>query len=162
MSVQEEFITLETATGNIYGTLTRPAGDEHERIVLIISDSGPTDRDGNSPMLAGKNDCLKMLAVALAEQGIASVRYDKRGVAESLPAAPREIDLRIEYYVQDTVEWVQMLEREYGYAQISLVGHGEGALISALAAQLYPVTSLISIGKGAGRSATSVIRTPTG
>lgn len=157
MNTHEEFITLETATGHIYGTITHPTGDEYEKIALIIADSGPTDRDGNSPMLAGKNDCLKMLAEALAEQGIASVRYDKRGVAESLSAGPHEIDLRIEHYIQDTVEWTQMLTRDYGYAQVSLIGHGEGALISALAAQQYPVKSLISIA-GTSEKASAVLR----
>jgi len=60
---------------------------------LILAGSGPTDRDGNSAD-GGGVDTLKLLAEALAERGIASVRYDKAGVAASLAAAPaREQDL---------------------------------------------------------------------
>src|SRR5579872_4850595 len=75
----ESDISLETATGTIYGTLTLPAGNAPVPIVLIVAGSGPTDRDGNSPGLPGKNDAYKLLAAALAQRGIASIRYDKRG-----------------------------------------------------------------------------------
>ena len=101
MNINEKPITLETTTGNICGTMTLPGSGDNENIALIISGSGPTDRDGNSRLVSGKNDCLKMLATALAEQGVASVRYDKRGESYSYSAAPNEIDLSIERYVQD-------------------------------------------------------------
>src|SRR5882672_2605071 len=55
-------------------------------VVLLLSGSGPTDRNGNSPMLPGKNNSLQMLAEGLADNGIASLRYDKRGVGESAKA----------------------------------------------------------------------------
>ncbi|MBH9787677.1 alpha/beta hydrolase, partial [Clostridioides difficile] len=51
-------------------------------VALIIAGSGPTDKDGNSA-LAGKNNSLKMLAEGLAQQGIATVRYDKRGLGDN-------------------------------------------------------------------------------
>ena len=55
--------------------------------MLIVTGSGPTDRDGNSAGLPGTNDNLKQLARGLAEQGIASVRYDKRGIGQNTPTA---------------------------------------------------------------------------
>ncbi|MGH9593989.1 MAG: alpha/beta hydrolase, partial [Bryobacteraceae bacterium] len=67
--------TLETPTGKIYGTLELPSGDGPFPVVVIHAGSGPTDRDGNTPALPGKNDSLKMLAEALAAHGIASLRY---------------------------------------------------------------------------------------
>ncbi|MGH9419705.1 MAG: alpha/beta hydrolase, partial [Thermoanaerobaculia bacterium] len=72
-------------------------------VVLILSGSGPTDRNGNSPVFPGKNNSLQMLAEGLADNGIASLRYDKRGVGESAKAMASESDIRFETYVDDAV-----------------------------------------------------------
>ena len=53
------------------------------KIVLIHAGSGPTNKDGNT-LGGGKNNSLKMIAEALAEQGIASIRFDKRGIGDNL------------------------------------------------------------------------------
>ncbi len=60
--------------------------------------------------MAGKNDSLKMLAVALAEAA-ASVRYDKRGVGESA-ALKSEADLRLDHYVDDARQWIELLAKD--------------------------------------------------
>lgn len=78
-----EPITLETPSGTLYGTLEWPQSRSPVPVVLIIAGSGPTDRDGNSIILKGPNNSLKLLAEGLAARGIASVRYDKRGVGET-------------------------------------------------------------------------------
>ena len=85
-------ITLATPTGTIHGTLSLPASAPPYPVVLIIAGSGPTDRDGNAASI--HPDSYKLLAAALARDGIASVRYDKRGVGESAQAAPPESQLR--------------------------------------------------------------------
>lgn len=72
-------------------------------VVLMLSGSGPTDRNSNSPVLPGKNNSLQMLAEGLAENGIASLRYDKRGVGESAKAMVSDSDIRFETYVDDAV-----------------------------------------------------------
>ncbi len=98
----ETNIVLKTATGAIAGTLSLPASAKKAvPVVLLISGSGPTDRDGNSAMLPGKNNALKLLANALAARGIASVRYDKRGIGASASAMGAEKDLRFDMYVDD-------------------------------------------------------------
>src|SRR2546421_340329 len=51
-----EAITVETPTGTLYGTLERPASTSPVPVVLMISGSGPTDRDGNSALLKGANN----------------------------------------------------------------------------------------------------------
>ena len=107
----EQAIQLETPTGVIKGTLTLPQGESKAPVVLVIAGSGPTDRDGNTPMAAGKNDSLKLLAAALRGYGIASVRYDKRGIAASKGAACSEADLRFEHYVQDAASWITKLAK---------------------------------------------------
>src|SRR5262245_9070429 len=62
----------------VYGTLVRPSGPGPFPAVVMVAGSGPTDRDWNSPLLPGTNGSARLLAEALAQAGIASLRYDKR------------------------------------------------------------------------------------
>src|SRR5499427_8420864 len=62
----------------VYGTLLRPSGSGPFPAIVMIAGSGPTDRDWTSPLLPGTNGSARLLAEALAQAGIASVRYDKR------------------------------------------------------------------------------------
>lgn len=62
----------------VYGTIVRPSGSGPFPAVVMVAGSGPTDRDWNSPLLPGSNGSAHLLAEALAEAGIASLRYDKR------------------------------------------------------------------------------------
>ncbi len=83
--VSEDF-ALKTPTGTIQGTLTSPSAmDKNIPLVLLIAGSGPTDRNCNGPGF--KTDAYKKLAEALAANGVAMLRYDKRGVAGSMAAA---------------------------------------------------------------------------
>lgn len=151
----ENPITLGTPTGSIYGTLTLPANAGPYPLVLIIAGSGPTDRDGNSgPVRAGT---YRLLAQALAASGIASVRYDKRGVGASAAAAPSESDLRFDTYVDDAVSWLRMLAADKRFSQLTIAGHSEGALIGTIAAESTAVHALVTL-EGAGRPAYTVLR----
>lgn len=62
----------------VFGTLVRPPGPGPFPAVVMVAGSGPTDRDWNSPLLPGSNGSARLLAEALAQAGIASLRYDKR------------------------------------------------------------------------------------
>jgi alpha-beta hydrolase superfamily lysophospholipase len=62
----------------VYATLVRPAGPGPFPAVVMVAGSGPTDRDWNTPLLPGTNGSARLLADALAQAGIASLRYDKR------------------------------------------------------------------------------------
>src|SRR5207237_3227599 len=90
----ETAVRLETNDGPLYGTLDLPAGPGPFPVVVIISGSGPTDRDGNQPLM--RNDSLKLLGRGLAARGIAVLRYDKRGIGQSAAAARREEDIRFD------------------------------------------------------------------
>ncbi len=149
-------ISLETATGELFGTLLLPKSTTPVPVVLIIAGSGPTDRDGNNPD-GGRNDSLKRLAVILAKHNIASVRYDKRGVAASKPATPDERDLSIEKYVADAQAWGQKLKADPRLGQLILLGHSEGALVAALAAGQAGASAVISVA-GTGRPVDQVVR----
>jgi pimeloyl-ACP methyl ester carboxylesterase len=149
---------LTTATGMIAGTLERPMSAAGSYpVVLFIAGSGPTDRDGNNPMLPGKNDALKQLALALALRGIASVRYDKRGIAASSAAGPSEADLRFDTYVADAVDWVRKLRADQRFMRVTIAGHSEGSLVGMIAAVRALADGYVSL-EGAGRPAPVVLR----
>jgi pimeloyl-ACP methyl ester carboxylesterase len=138
----------------LHGTVTLPEGGARGLAALILAGSGPTDRNGNFP--GAFNDALKLVAHGLAAQGIASLRIDKRGIAASAAAGPREEDLRIETYVADAVAWLAVLRAEPGVSRVILVGHSEGALIATLVAQRTEVAGLVLLA-GAGEPADRII-----
>lgn len=137
-------ISLDTDQGTLYGSLLVPQSDRPVPVALLIAGSGPTDRDGNNPG-GGHNDALKKLAQVLAHNGIASLRYDKRGVAASRTATPNETDLTIERYVADAEGWARLLQDDPRFDRLILIGHSEGALIASLAAPGSHADALVSI-----------------
>lgn len=136
-------VEMKTTDGVLKGTIEEVKGVQSP-IVLIHPGSGPTDRDGNSALLPNKNNSLKYLAEFLKKKGIPSLRIDKRGIAASAAAGPKEEDLRFETYVTDTISWVKYL-KHLGYQNIVILGHSEGSLIGMLATQKADVSGYISI-----------------
>lgn len=155
-SILQRPYDLDTGHGVLRGTLLLPQSETPPPVALLIAGSGPTDRDGNNPE-GGNNAYLRKLAEALAENGIASVRYDKRGVARSLPAAPREEQLSVEAYVSDVIAWSDKLARDPRFGRQVLIGHSEGALIAALAAPASHADELVSL-SGSARPIGEVLR----
>jgi hypothetical protein len=153
----EEPAELQVDGKTVHGTLARPRKPAPTPVVLIIPGSGPTDRDGNSPLLAGKNDSLRLIAMELARSGIASLRYDKRGIARSRAAAASEEDLRFDDYVQDAIHWVRQLREDERFHQIAVLGHSEGSLVGILAAQEANPAAFVSVA-GAARPASELLR----
>ncbi|MGE8098942.1 alpha/beta hydrolase [Pseudomonas fluorescens] len=149
-------ISLDTGTGELFGSMLLPKSDSPVPVVLIISGSGPTDRNGNNPE-GGNNDSLKRLAWVLAKHNIASVRYDKRGVAASLAATPDERNLTLEAYVADAVAWGQKLKSDPRMGPLILLGHSEGALVATLAAPQVDAAAVISV-SGSARPVDQVLR----
>lgn len=147
---------LAIAGGTLKGTLFTPNDVNRPTVVLIIAGSGPTDRDGNSPLLAGKNNSLLQLADSLAARGIASLRYDKRGVAKSQIKGFKEEQMLFTDGVSDAQGWVQWL-REKGFRKIYIAGHSEGSLVGLIAAQSEKIKGFISIA-GVGRPIDLVLR----
>jgi hypothetical protein len=135
------------ATGTLVGTMELPAGRAPFPVVLLISGSGPTDRDGNSAMLGGKNDALRQLAESLALRGIASVRYDKRGVGASRGAmgAGGESALSLDDFVGDAVVWARQLRADARFGPLVLVGHSEGGLIALMAAPQVAADGIVTL-----------------
>lgn len=150
----ETSLVLHTGTGDISGTLTLPKNFNKGVVALIIAGSGPTDRNGNNPLM--KNESLKLLAYGLAGNNIASLRYDKRGIGESKNAMKTEADLRFEDYINDAKDWINFLKKDKRFSKLVVIGHSEGSLIGMVAS--YQLADAYVSIAGAGRSADKILK----
>ena len=149
-----ELASLDTKPGPLAGTLLIPHGSATVPLAIIIAGSGPTDRDGNGPTIRPNN--LKQLAEALAERGVASLRYDKRAIAGSAGAATSEADLRFDMYADDAAGWVRKYRADSRFGPIVILGHSEGSLLGMLATQRAPADGFVSVA-GTARRADQVL-----
>lgn len=151
MAAIQQSVELQVATGHLRGTLTLPNGVDQKAcpVVLLIAGSGPTDRDGNSRFERRHIDNYRHLAEALAAHGIASLRYDKRGVGESRSALTSENQLRFGDFVDDALAWGRQLRGDSRFSSVIIMGHSEGSLIGVMAARRLPADAFISL-EGAG------------
>lgn len=149
----ETLVQITINTGVLKGTLTLPKTFQKGTIALIIAGSGPTDRDGNNPTM--RCDTYKQMAHALAKAGIASLRYDKRGIAQSAATVEREEDLSFDLYVNDAKAWMKWAKKDTRFTQRVIIGHSEGSMIGMLATE--EADKFISIA-GPGRPAHEVLK----
>lgn len=142
------------------GTLTLPkSSGKPVPVVLLITGSGPTDRDGNSGASL-KTNAYKLLADSLAQQGIAVARYDKRYSGTNLKTALTTLardKRRFSDNVSDALGFIRQLQADKRFASVVVAGHSEGSLVGMLAAKQANVSKFISIA-GAGRNIADVMK----
>lgn len=126
-----EEVTFENKKANITlaGTLTLPAKEGIFPVVVLISGSGPQNRDeevmGHKPFL--------VLADHLTRNGIAVLRYDDRGTAGSKGNFATATSEDFATDVEAAMLYLQT-RREINKKKIGLVGHSEGGLIAPMVA----------------------------
>ncbi|VWD33508.1 alpha/beta hydrolase [Burkholderia lata] len=142
--------------GPLKGTFLSPdTGDAP--VVLIVPGSGSTDRNGNAPSWL-QASTYRLLAEGLLDEGIASVRIDKRGMYGSVSAIPDANDVTIEDYAADIHSWVAAIRARTGAPGVWVLGHSEGGLVALLAArQSADIAGLILVST-AGRPLGPVLR----
>lgn len=158
----EENVTLKVSDNiQIQGTLLLPEGVKKAvPLVIIVAGSGPTDRNGNNPQM--ENNSLHMTADSLAVAGIASLRYDKRGIAASKVEGLKQEELSFDDYVSDLNGWVNQYAADKRFSKIIVLGHSEGSLIGLVAAENNPdIKGFVSVA-GAGRGADKIIKDQVG
>ena len=161
------------------GTLDIPAHKAEVKVpgVIIIAGSGPVDRNGNEGT-AFVTNLYSQLADQLAQQGIASLRYDKRGVGASTPVplpknpnnpTPAEIKTIQDFaawdnYVEDAKATLNFLQQqsEIDPVHTALIGHSEGSIIAGQVAVMtsglaHPPAALVLI-SAPGRPLDVVLR----
>jgi uncharacterized protein len=124
-----EDVTFENGDVTLAGTLTLPEGDGPHPAVVLVTGSGPQDRDESLiPVTALKPFAL--IADYLSREGIAVLRYDDRGVGESTGEyAKADLD----DFTSDASAAIDYLltRDEIDGEQIGLIGHSEGGMVAA-------------------------------
>jgi len=127
----EELVTFKNETDSLTlsGTLTIPDTSGPHTAVILISGSGPQNRDeevfGHKPFL--------VLADHLTRNGIAVLRYDDRGTAQSTGDYNTATSEDFAHDVLSAVEYLTN-RKEIDVRHIGLIGHSEGGLIAPMVA----------------------------
>ncbi|MEO4055644.1 alpha/beta fold hydrolase [Solibacillus sp. CAU 1738] len=148
-----EMIDIPVQGGTLKAAL-QLSNDKPTDIAIIVAGSGPTNKDGNAVGMT--NNSYKMLAEGLAEQGIASIRYDKRGIGDNIQLVNDPTALTIDDFAKDVASIVQYVQNDGRFSEVHIIGHSEGALLASIAAQQQQVDSIILLA-GAGRTIDEVI-----
>ena len=150
------------------GTLTLPDGEGRHPWALLVGSWLPRDRDGGwdrsrhpgwfAPHAAGEpQGLLARLADALAERGVASLRYDPRGCGDSDGTwETADLFTRIDD-ARDAVGAMRS-RRELDLRRTALVGHGEGAVIALSVAIGDPAVGAVGLIGAPARSLRDVLR----
>lgn len=135
----------DAAKVQLAGTFTVPEGKGRFPAVVLVHGSGPLNRDsevfGHKPFL--------VLADHLSRQGIAVLRYDKRGIGKSSGSLKEATTLDL---AADTEAAVRFLRgrAEVDTRHIGIIGHSEGGLIAPLLASRDPALGFVVILAGPG------------
>lgn len=141
MPMIEREITIDSYGNRLSGTVCLPEGNGRFPLVLMLHGSGPLDRDEN--MKGQQLNVFSTIAHYLVREGIASLRYDKRGCGKSSGDyyAAGHSDL-----VNDAINWFDVLKR-CDFCEpdgIFLLGHSEGSIIAPqVSAVRPPVAGLV-------------------
>ena len=136
------------------GTLTFPRGGGKFPAVILITGSGPQDRDST----VAEHRPFLVLADYLTRKGIAVLRVDDRGTGGSELGS---LSATTENYVGDVLAGVEYLKsrKEIDARRIGLIGHSEGGMIAPLAAVRLPEIAFIVMLAGMGQTGEETILT---
>jgi pimeloyl-ACP methyl ester carboxylesterase len=169
---RDEELEITAGQATLRGTLTRPdatddTGDHRSPAVLLLSSLLPRDQDGRLdrdrhaawflPDPDGSTGLLARLASELARQGVASLRYDKRGCGRSDGDWSTSGLFTL---VDDARDAVAVLRGQEGIdpARIGLVGHGEGAWLALSVAGADPAIGPLTLVGAPARDLRDVLR----
>ncbi len=126
---REEELTFENGELHFEGTLTLPEGPGPFAAAVMITGSGPQNRDEE---LVGFRP-FRVIADHLTRAGIAVFRYDDRGVGGSTGSVAQSTTAD---FATDVSAAMARLARhpEIDAARIGLIGHSEGAVVAPLVA----------------------------
>ncbi len=121
--------------GELPGILTVPKGEGPFPVVILLQGSGPSDKDET----IGNLKPFKDIAQGLAEQGIATYRFDKRTYAYGSEMAVKKDITLMDETIEDGVNAVQLMaeQEKIDPEQIFVLGHSLGGnAVPAVAEEL--------------------------
>lgn len=131
-------------------------GKQKSPLVILVHGSGPNDRDET----LGPNKPFRDLAQGLAQQGIVSIRYDKRTFAYQFDSKILTDSLTLyEETVNDAIDAVK-LAKQFTFidtTKIYIIGHSQGAMCAPLIAKLCPTLKGIVMMAGPARTILDLI-----
>ncbi|MFI5034886.1 MAG: alpha/beta hydrolase family protein [Acidimicrobiales bacterium] len=135
----DEPVSFSAGGLTVYGTFRHPTATTGSvPAVLLIAGSGPTDRNGNNPLVVGRIDTLRELAKWLSQDGVASLRYDKLGSGQTgLGPYKGKVDsVGVQPFEQESAAALTYLAHRPGVDahHLGVFGHSEGALFALLLA----------------------------
>lgn len=122
----EANISIPAGDVSLAGILAMPNGEGQHPAVLLLAGSGPLDRDGNHKRLP--LGLSRDLAQILNEAGWGSLRFDKRGVAES---GGDYLSTGFYDELADTISALNWLKSQPNVSAVVPVGHSAGSLYAA-------------------------------
>lgn len=147
VSIKDSIAGIELA-----GTLTTPKEGGPFPAVVLVTGSGPQDRDetlmGHKPFL--------ILSDYLTRQGIAVLRYDDRGIGKSGGSFK---NATTKDFVNDALAAVQYLDgrKDINHNKTGIIGHSEGGLIAPIAAVNSDRVDFIVLMAGPGVSGKDIL-----
>jgi pimeloyl-ACP methyl ester carboxylesterase len=134
------------------GTLTLPKKEGKFPVVILISGSGPQNRNeelmGHKPFL--------VLADHLTKNGIGVLRYDDRGTNESEGDFSDCNSQNFAYDVEAAIKYL-LTRKEIDKTNIGLIGHSEGGLIAPIVASKNKNVAFIVLLAGPGMSGGDIL-----
>ena len=151
---KSEEVTFSNGDIKFGGTLTIPETKGKHPAVVMITGSGPQNRD--EELFGFKS--FKVIADYLTRNGIAVLRYDDRGVGES--TGKSVMQYTTEDFAGDVLEAVKFLKsrEDINSEQIGLIGHSEGGIVAPIAASKSKDIAFIVLMAGTGVKGIDVIK----
>jgi dienelactone hydrolase len=142
-ATDERPVTFVGADGVLLaGTIQLPAGEGAGPAMVLLAGSGPTNRDGNQPPSL-MTDLLKQIARGLADKGIISLRFDKRGMYANAGGLPKDKTMYGDFFswenfVGDAAAAFRFLRQQprVDPDRVGILGHSEGGLLALESARL--------------------------
>jgi alpha-beta hydrolase superfamily lysophospholipase len=155
-SAEHVRVTSPHAGVNLAGTLTIPHHAPGTRVpaVVMITGSGPQDRDEATPAIPGWRP-FREIADSLGRRGIAVLRMDDRGVGESEigPAGATSADFADD--IRAALDYLRARD-DIEPSRLALIGHSEGGMIAPMVAATDPALHAIVIIAGPSRTGRAV------
>ncbi|MCB4807709.1 alpha/beta fold hydrolase [Tamlana sp. 62-3] len=149
------FINTEADSIKLAGTLTLPKNTKKAPVAILISGSGPQNR--NEEVTQFNHRPFWVLADFLSKHGVAVLRYDDRGIAESEGDFSTATTFDFATDVEATIKYLKT-RTDIDTTKIGLIGHSEGGLIAPIVASKNKTLAFCVLLAGPGVNGAEILK----